>query len=74
MIFIDRVLRAMTHLNVGATIAMKIWICWSGLAVIAPSFLAARPPHAAPAPEAPRAPARPCPCMKPTHAVDASAV
>lgn len=32
---LERLMRAMTHLNIGAAIAMLAWVFWSGLQVVA---------------------------------------
>jgi hypothetical protein len=34
---IECVMRAMTHLNIGATLGMAAWLVWSGLSVVAPA-------------------------------------
>lgn len=36
MSFINTMMRAMTHLNIGAAIAMFAWILWSGYLVVQP--------------------------------------
>lgn len=36
MPFIETMMRAMTHLNIGAAIAMLAWILWSGNLVVQP--------------------------------------
>lgn len=36
MNFTERVFRAMTHLNIGACLAMAFWVLWSGLALAQP--------------------------------------
>ena len=49
MKIIERVMRVMTHVNIGATLGMAAWILWSGVEIVAlPSAAspAARPPAA----------------------------
>lgn len=49
---IERVLRVMTHVNIGATLGMAAWILWSGLQIVGlPS--ATPPPSHRPAAHAP---------------------
>jgi hypothetical protein len=36
MPFINTMMRAMTHLNIGAAIAMFAWILWSGYLIVQP--------------------------------------
>ncbi len=36
MSLIDTMMRAMTHLNIGAAIAMFAWILWSGYVIVQP--------------------------------------
>lgn len=36
MPFIETMMRAMTHLNIGAAIAMFAWILWSGYLIVQP--------------------------------------
>lgn len=65
MPFVERTLRAMTHLNIGATLATAVWILWSGLNIVAlpsppPSATPrANPGGGAPAKHLPRAPQPP---------------
>lgn len=42
MSFIETMMKAMTHLNIGAAIAMLAWILWSGLAILSGDIPAAR--------------------------------
>lgn len=37
MPFIDTMMRAMVHLNIGAAIAMFAWILWSGYLIVQPN-------------------------------------
>ena len=39
MPFINTMMRAMTHLNIGAAIAMFAWILWSGYLIVQPDTL-----------------------------------
>lgn len=66
MTFIERVLRCMTQLNIGATLATAAWLLWTGPQVVSGEL---RPPprpattHRLPAADTPPGPARPtCPC------------
>ena len=43
---IERVMRAMTHLNIGATLAMGAWILWSGHEVVVGDW--PKPVHSTP--------------------------
>ena len=56
MKFIERVMRVMTHINIGAALGLAAWVLWSGWPVvtgqIAPGSGAPPPCHAAaPAPK-----------------------
>ena len=67
MSFIERILRAMTQLNIGATIATAIWTLWSGFAVVAaPVKPTSEPPSRSPATPAQL---HECPCAKPGDAL-----
>lgn len=47
---LERVMRVMTHINIGATLGTAVWLLWSGLQVVsgqwtpAPRGLAPTPP------------------------------
>jgi hypothetical protein len=63
---LERVMRIMTHVNIGAALGMVAWLAWSGAQVvtgqIAPARAAAPEPPAAVAPEATPATDRDCRC------------
>lgn len=63
---LERVMRVMTHVNIGAAIGMLAWLAWSGVQVvtgqIVPAGTAARQPPAQAVPGAQPASGGDCRC------------
>lgn len=60
---LERVMRVMTHVNIGAALGMVAWLAWSGAQVVSGQIV---PPRAT----APEAPAAVAPGTKPASALD----
>ncbi len=60
---LERVMRVMTHVNIGAAIGMVAWLAWSGVQVVSGQIV---PPRAA----APEPPAAVAPGAKPAQGLD----
>lgn len=55
---IERVMRVMTHVNIGAALGMVAWVAWSGMLVVGGEWMV--PPSRVPVPaEEPRLQSRP---------------
>ncbi len=45
---LERVMRVMTHINIGATLGTAAWVLWSGARIVTGAGTAAPPPLAVP--------------------------
>jgi hypothetical protein len=64
---LERVMRVMTHLNIGATLGTGVWILWSGLMIVGAPLQAMDAPPAAARPNDASTVPRSCATCRPNE-------